>query len=67
MEEVMEAWSLLLLLGAARELLGAPGWAGPPARVWCVWRDLGRLAKRPSAIILSSVSKISPASDLCSH
>lgn len=59
MEEASEAWSLLaeqvlLLLGTPREAEGTPGCALPPPRVWCPWRDLGRLAKRPSAIILNS-------------
>lgn len=60
MEEAREAWSLLeeqvLLLGTPREVEGTPGRAVPPPKAWCAWRDLGRLAKRPSAIILNSVS-----------
>lgn len=61
MEEAREDCSLLeeqvLLLGTPRELEGTPGCAVPPPRVWCAWRDLGRLAKRPSAIILNSGKK----------
>lgn len=61
MEETREAWSLLeehaLLLGTPSDVEGTPGCAVPPPRVWCVWRDLGRLAKRPSAIILNSGKK----------
>ncbi len=61
MEEARDAWSLLeehvLLLGTPREVEGTPGCAVPPPRVWCEWRDLGRLAKRPSAIILNSAKK----------
>ncbi len=61
MEEAREAWSLLeeqvLLLGTPREVEGTPGRAVPPPKVWCAWRDLGRLAKRPSAIILNSGKK----------
>lgn len=58
MEEVREAWSLLeeLLTGTPRVAERMLGCVGPPPRLWCVCRDLGRLAKRPSAIILSSVS-----------
>ena len=58
MEEVREAWVLLEamgLLGAPRG--GPPGRAGPPPRAWCVWRDLGRLANRPSVIILNSADR----------
>lgn len=61
MEEARDAWSLLeeqvLLLGTPREVEGTPGCALPPPSVWCAWRDLGRLAKRPSAIILNSGKK----------
>lgn len=63
MEEVREAWVLLEerapLPGAPMVPLGPPGWAllPPPPKVWWGWRDLGRLAKRPSAIILSSGRK----------
>lgn len=61
MEEAREAWTFLgeqvLLLGTPREVEGTPGWALPPPKVWCAWRDLGRLAKRPSAIILTSGKK----------
>lgn len=47
----------VLLVGTPTEAGGTPGWALPPPRVWCAWRDLGRLAKRPSAIILTSGKK----------
>lgn len=57
MEEEREAWSPLEEQELWRGLEGTPGCAGPPARVWCAWRDLGRLAKRPSAIILKSGKK----------
>lgn len=61
MEEAREVWNLLeeqvLLLGTPREVEGTPGCALPPPRGWCAWRDLGRLAKRPSAIILNSGEK----------
>lgn len=59
MEEASEAWSRLdeqvLLSEAPNEYEGpvSAEWA-EWAREWCVWRDLGRLAKRPSAIILNS-------------
>lgn len=62
MEEASEAWSRLdeqvLLSEAPNEYEGpvSAEWA-EWAREWCVWRDLGRLAKRPSAIILNSVSQ----------
>lgn len=69
MEETREAWSPLeeqvLLLGVPRGVEGTPGCAVPPPRVWwCAWRDLGRLANRPSAIILNSVSVFSLFSPL---
>ena len=58
MEVVREAWILLeeqvLPLGDVSEAEGPPGCALPAPRLWCTWRDLGRLAKRPSAIILNS-------------
>lgn len=61
MEEAREVWNLLVeqvpLLGTPREVEGTPGCALPPLRGWCAWRDLGRLAKRPSAIILNSGEK----------
>lgn len=61
MEEAREAWSLLveqvLLLGTPWEVEGTPGCAVLPPSVWCTWSDLGRLAKRPSAIILNSGKK----------
>lgn len=61
-EEARGACSLLveqvlLLPGTPREVEGTPGCVLPPPRVWCPWRDLGRLAKRPSAIILNSGMK----------
>ena len=61
MEEVRDAWSLLEVIGLAPDTpsgpLGSPGRAGPPPRACCVLRDLGRLAKRPSAIILNSADR----------
>ena len=61
MEVARDAWSLLEgqapLAGVPpREGAGPPWWAEPPPR-WCACRDLGRLAKRPSAIILSSETR----------
>lgn len=58
MEVTREAWSLLEEQepppGTQREEEGTPGWALPAPRLWCVWSDRGRLAKRPSAIIFNS-------------
>lgn len=58
MEVTSEAWSLLEEheppVGTQRVEDGAPGCELPAARLWCVCRDLGRLAKRPSAIIFNS-------------
>lgn len=58
MEVTSEAWSLLEEQepppGTQREEEGTPGGGPPAARLWCVWSDRGRLAKRPSAIIFSS-------------
>lgn len=57
MEVARDVWSLLEeqvpLVGPLRGGVGTPWWAAPPPR-WWAWRDLGRLAKRPSAIILNS-------------
>lgn len=59
MEETRDVWNLLeeqALPGPPRGVEETPGCAPPalPPMVWWAWRDLGRLAKRPSAIILSS-------------
>lgn len=59
MEEARDVWNLLeeqVLPGPPRGVEETPGCAppAPPPMVWWAWRDLGRLAKRPSAIILSS-------------
>lgn len=67
MEEAREAWSRLeVVLGTPREAEGTPAWPLPPPREWCAWRDLGRLAKRPSAIILNSGKTNTHRSDTCS-
>lgn len=57
MEETRDVWNLLeeQVPLPPRAVEEAPGCApAPPPMVWWAWRDLGRLAKRPSAIILSS-------------
>lgn len=62
MEEASDAWSLLeeqVPLPEDPSVCPVTEWAVPPPRAWCVWRDLGRLAKRPSAIILNSVRETS--------